>query len=375
MEPEKPSLDLLRQLSDRHVLGALVDEPELTRAQIATRSGLSKPTVGESVRRLLEVGALRDTGERTGGRGRAGTLYALAEDTGVALAVGVGPDGVRAEVVDVHGRVLAEAVEEVALPTTPEVLAAAIPRVAAGAASSARGTVRLAVVSAADPVDRASGALVHLPDAPFLVGDLAPVPLLAGLVVGEVAVDNDVNWAARAELAAGAPPDVAYLYLDRGLGCAVVADGQVLRGAHGLAGEVAHLVTTGPDGRAVPFTDLFAALGLREPGSTAVDTAAVLHLAGSTDAADRTRLEALAVGVAGVLAALVALADPAEVVLGGAWGSHPALVERVGEVFGRMPRHVPVRPPEVTEHPALVGARQEALRRLRELVVSGGAHG
>jgi hypothetical protein len=29
---------------------------------------------------------------------------------------------------------------------------------------------RLAVVSAADPVDRATGRLVHLPDSPFLLG-------------------------------------------------------------------------------------------------------------------------------------------------------------------------------------------------------------
>ena len=86
MDPTKPSLELLRQLSDRHVLAALIDEPQLTRAQIATRSGLSKPTVGESVRRLVEAGVVRDTGGVTTGRGRAGTLYALADDVGVALA-------------------------------------------------------------------------------------------------------------------------------------------------------------------------------------------------------------------------------------------------------------------------------------------------
>ena len=38
------------------------------------------------------------------------------------------------------------------------------------------------------------------PDAPFLVGDLDPASLLAAAVDGPVLVDNDVNWAARAEL-------------------------------------------------------------------------------------------------------------------------------------------------------------------------------
>ena len=58
---------------------------------------------------------------------------------------------------------------------------------------------RLAVVSAADPVDRATGRLVHLPDAPFLPGELDPVQILAPSVRGPVIVDNDGNWAARAE--------------------------------------------------------------------------------------------------------------------------------------------------------------------------------
>jgi hypothetical protein len=34
----------------------------------------------------------------------------------------------------------------------------------------------------------------------------------------------------------------------------------------GLAGEVAHLTTAGVTGQAVPFTEVFADLGLRQPG-------------------------------------------------------------------------------------------------------------
>ncbi len=92
MTPAKPSLELLRSLTDEHVLRALVADPRLTRAEIAARTGISKPTVGESVRRLTEAGLLRDTGERTTGRGRIGSYYALAENLGVALVVSIAPD-------------------------------------------------------------------------------------------------------------------------------------------------------------------------------------------------------------------------------------------------------------------------------------------
>src|SRR3712207_3336743 len=103
MTPAKPSLELLRSLTDEHVLRALLDEFRLTRAEIAARTGISKPTVGESVRRLTEAGLLRDTGERTTGPGRVGTYYALAEDLGLALVASIAPEGVVAEAVDVRG--------------------------------------------------------------------------------------------------------------------------------------------------------------------------------------------------------------------------------------------------------------------------------
>ena len=69
--------------------------------------------------------------------------------------------------------------------------------------------------------------------------------------------------------------DFAYIHLGEGLGCALVNDGVVRRGHTGLVGEIAHVLTTGPQGRAVPLTDVFAALGLRRQGSTAIDTGAL----------------------------------------------------------------------------------------------------
>ncbi len=72
----KPSLELLRELSDEHVLQSLMAVARQTRAELATATGISKPTVGESVRRLVAAGVVVDTGERTTGRGRVGTYYA-----------------------------------------------------------------------------------------------------------------------------------------------------------------------------------------------------------------------------------------------------------------------------------------------------------
>jgi predicted NBD/HSP70 family sugar kinase len=373
MSPAKPSLDLLRSLTAEHVLWAFMTEGRLTRAELATRTGISKPTVSESVRRLTAAGLLQDTGERTSGRGRIGSYYALADDAGCALVLSAAPEGIVSEIIDARGAVLARAVEHVRRPARPAQVALAITRAARRVRDTTAPPIRLAVVSAADPVDRATGRLVHLPDAPFLIGDLSPTDALAGIVDGPVLVDNDVNWAARAERAASPTPhdDFAYVHLGEGLGCATVSDGEVRRGHAGLAGEIAHLVTVGPGGAAVAFTEVFRILGLRRGGSTAVDVDALLRVVDEPARSDDGAgvLTALATAVCGVLTAVVALCDPQIILIGGEWGRQPRVLNAIATHFEQLPRHVPVRPALIVDEPALTGARSQALNELRSTII------
>jgi predicted NBD/HSP70 family sugar kinase len=359
--PAKPSLELLRSLSDEHVLRALMTQRRATRAELAVATGLSKPTVAESVRRLSAAGVVADTGERTKGPGRIGTYYGLPATIGCALVAGIAPEGIVAEAVDVYGEVVARSEVEVSRAPGAGRVANALRGVAGEVAARCAGPVRVAVVSAADPVDRESGRLVELPDAPLLVGNLDPPAVLADLVHGPVTVDNDVNWMARAEHSL---EDVVYVYLGEGVGAALVSDGEVRRGAAGLAGEIAHALTVGPGGDALRLTDVFAALGVRRPSSTAIDVPALLR---AVDADTRLR-DALARAVAGVLSAAVALADPAIVLVGGPWGR--SLVPAIARDFARGPRHVPVQAAAVEDEPALAGAREAALEQLRDAVVA-----
>lgn len=366
-----PSLELLRELSDGLVLAALMDEPHLTRAEIASRAGISKPTVSESVKRLVEAGVVVDTGERTTGRGRAGSYYALADEVGQALVVSIAPEGIVTELVDPYGAVIATASAAVARPAQPTRVAASLVENVRRVQAGTGAPTRLAVVSAADPVDRRTGQLVRLPDAPFLLGELSPVTELTPLVDGPITVDNDVNWAARAERDTAAPgsmDDFVYLYLGEGLGCAVVADGEVRRGQNGLAGEIAHVVTTGPDGRACPFTEVFARLGLRHEGSTAIDVAALIALVTGNTARSRRVRTALGQAVAGVFTAAVALADPGAIIVGGPWGTHPAVLHSIETEAAGLSRQPTLRAATVTEAAPLAGARAEATAQLRHAI-------
>ncbi|MFF0628827.1 ROK family protein [Streptomyces sp. NPDC004296] len=369
--PSKPTLEMLRALTDENVLHTLMDHPRLTRAEIAAHTGLSKPTVSDSVQRLSAAELVVDTGERTTGRGRVGLYYSLAPTFGAALVAGITPRGVTAEVVNAHGQVTGQDHAELGRTPGADMAAEALAAVAARLRPSCAGGLRTAVVSAADPVDRATGRLVQLPDAPFLVGDLDPVTVLSPFVAGPVLVDNDVNWAARAEGHSGCATDIddfVYVHLGEGLGCAVVQDGAVRRGHHGLAGEIAHLYTAGPDGTAMPLTEVFATLGLRRPASTAIDVTALRSaIAGEDESAHRTRT-ALARAISGVLAAAVSLTDPELIVIGGEWGNCPDMIAAIDQHFSHSPRPVRVAAAQMTA-PELAGARTRAVEELRSLVV------
>jgi predicted NBD/HSP70 family sugar kinase len=114
----------------------------------------------------------------------------------------------------------------------------------------------------------------------------------------------------------------------------------------------------------MPFTAIFQQLGLRRPGSAAVDSDALLQ---ALD--DQPVRAAVAAAVSGVVAALTALADPEVVLLGGTWGLHAGLLTAVREALNEQPRRPRVAHASVAEEPSLAGARRQAIAMLRDLLV------
>lgn len=369
-EGPKASLALLRRITDRHVVDQLVAAGALTRAEIAAATGISKPTVSESVRRLERDGVVAEAGRAPAGRrGPAGVHYALRADLGVALAVDGGPDGLVAEVLDVRGAVLRRAERTTVSPVTAAELDPVLVDLVTEAVSGLPGPVRSCTVSVAGPVDRASGRLIHLPSSPFVVDELDPRSLLAPVVGVEVDVDNDVNWAALAEHDAGVAAgldDFCYLHLGHGLGGAVVREGAVVRGHAGLAGEPAHMLTTGPAGQALRLVECFGELGLVRPGSDTIDVARVREVLTGSAEDDRRRRDAVVVAVAGVVASVAALLNPAAVVVGGPWADAAGFLDRLTARTSRVAvPPTPVVPAALGSSAPLHGARLAALRSLR----------
>lgn len=371
-EPDRPAAEMLRRLTDRRVFEQLLAADSLTRAEIAARTGISKPTISESVRRLAEGGLVLESGRQVGGRGRAGTYCRLRAEHAAALAVSVGPDGVVADAFDLQNRPLAHAEQPVRAPVDGAALRPIVRAVAEAVRDRTEGAFRSCVVSLAGPVDRQTRQLAPSAYAPFLVGGFAPAEVLRDLSP-VVEVDNDVNWAALAERELGNATDLddfVLCYLGEGIGGAVVIGGSVVRGSRGLAGELAYARTTGRGGRSRTLVACLQGWDLLQPGSVAIDVRRVRSVLEGRSAADRRRAGEIAGAVAGVLSSIVALLDPQGVLVGGPWGNTPGFLDLVVD---RLPPSagavLVLRPTALTEAPYRAGVRSRAVAAARRAVV------
>lgn len=338
LEP-KAGRDTVRRHNLSLVLRAVRDAVEITRAGVSARVGLTRAAISSLVEQLLESGFLSESGKTFSGQaGRPGTVLKVAR-TGVAgLGVEINVDYVSVCVVDLAGTDRVRLVEHLDNRGTPPavVLHRAAGIAARALASAAEQDLRPVGAALALPGLVSSGTVREAPnlgwsrvvaEAPFAAALAALRPGLPDLPVRS---ENEANLAALAELWFGDLRSVrTFLYLtgEIGVGGALVLDGELLRGAHGFAGEIGHVVVAsdGPDCRCgsrgcleqyAGQSALLRAAGLDGPtGATGV-----AELERRARAGDDRALRAI--GGAGlmlgrVLAGAVNLFDPAAVVLGG----------------------------------------------------------
>src|SRR5919109_3781475 len=98
--PGTPSL--LRAINERGALELLRSAGPLSRAEIARRSGLSKPTVSLALSRLEQAGLVHEVGRTTGGKGASALLYDLNPRAGWVLGIDVGRGWVRCALSDIR---------------------------------------------------------------------------------------------------------------------------------------------------------------------------------------------------------------------------------------------------------------------------------
>ncbi|MEU6020184.1 ROK family transcriptional regulator [Micromonospora sp. NPDC047134] len=247
-EPQPTDLGDVRVANRAVVLRHVRLHAPCSRADIAARTGLNKATVSSLVAELIDQRLLREIGLTENRVGRPATMLVLDGEPYAALGLQIGADELVAVAIDLAGSRLLTWRRAFTPGTVPpaETLRAlaALARRAIGRVSAQGRTVLGLTVGVPGLVDPAG----TVPAATALGWQEVPVAADLRAALREpaftIGVDTVANLAALAEQRHGGHAGTADLvHLTGGLavGAGIIADGRLLRGGRGFAGEIGHL--------------------------------------------------------------------------------------------------------------------------------------
>ena len=345
------------------LLRLLRDEGPISRAELGEAVHLSRSKLAVELDRLTEIGLVEAQGLAASRGGRRSAIVGLASGLRF-LAIDIGATSVDVAVTDAQLTVLNQVAEPIDVRDGPDaVLAVVLDLVGKLRADGLAVDLHGAGVGVPGPVSFRDGVPVAPPIMPGW--NQFPVRSVLSQHLGcPVLVDNDVNIMALGEMHAGLArtvDDLLFVKIGTGVGCGIVVDGQVYRGASGSAGDIGHIrvddegpvctcgnvgcleahfsgaalardaTETARAGRSAPLAERLAAAGVL----TAADVAAAAA-AGDQVAVELVRDGGRRLGL--LLAGLVSFFNPGMVVLGGevaAGLGHPLLAELRSVVYRR----------------------------------------
>ncbi len=380
---------LLRELGEQAVLETIFRRGPITRPEIAAATKLSKPTVSAAVSRLEQGGLVRAAGTREGQRGRKPVSYVVSARAGFVVGADIGGTNVRVAAADLFG----EPICDLKWPTAKdggravgvqilEMVSEAIDR-----ASAAHGPPLALGISSPGVVDQASGRVTSLAYNVVPEGGFDPVEVVRERFDLPVLVENNVNLAAVGEqwfgLARGVSTMV-FIAIGAGIGMGIIMHDQVVRGAHGAAGEIAYLPLVGDPfnprhrlhggledeiGGAGIIAEFNARRAPEDPELSSVEE--VFELAVGGTAAAQAVVDHVASRLGTAIATVSAILDPELVVLGGGIGSSPLLLRPVrGAAAALVPMTARIETSRLGERAALQGAIAVALHEARTALLS-----
>ncbi|MDA8368887.1 MAG: ROK family transcriptional regulator [Nocardiopsaceae bacterium] len=313
------------------LLRILRDGRPRTRSELAAVTGLARSTVAQRVDALLASGLIGPAGEAASTGGRPPTTFAFMPSARVVLAADLGATYARLALTDMAGYVLAETRADLDIATGPETVLDWVithGRKLLEQVGRSPGELLGVGIGLPGPVEHSTGRAVNPPIMPGWDGFDVPGYVEARFF-GPVLVDNDVNIMALGEHFArwGDASHLMFVKVATGIGCGIISDGGVYRGAKGAAGDLGHIQV--PHGTGHPCrcgnTGCLEAVAsgsaiaaeLAEQGIAARTALDVVELARSGSVPALRSLRQSGRDIGEVLAASVNMLNPSIIVIGG----------------------------------------------------------
>lgn len=225
--------------SPGEVLALISSGAVVTRADIARITGMARSTVSQRVDALIAHGLVDENADGGSTGGRPPRRLALRTREHAVAGVDLGASHCRVALMDIGGATLAVQEEPLSIGDGPDSVLRHVERTVRTLLDEAHRkpeTLRSIGVGVPGPVEFSTGRPV---DPPIMPGwHQYPIPeFFAARFGARALVDNDVNVMALAEQRR-AFPDCRYLLyikVGTGIGCGIVADGQLHRGAQGCS--------------------------------------------------------------------------------------------------------------------------------------------
>ena len=235
----------IRAQHSRLILNLLWKEREISRAELARRTSLSRSTVSAIVSDLLGTGLVEETRTGVSSGGRRPIMLEFQDQASFIVGIELGATHVSCVLTDLRCTLKASWSAPAPVRDAPE-LALAKMTMGARSVMEAGGVQPSQVI--------AIGVAVPSPVDEARPGELLPlvVPTWQGYNIAThleeafsrpVFVDNDANLGALAELWWGAGSsidDLAYIKVATGVGAGLIINGRIFRGSGGIAGEIGH---------------------------------------------------------------------------------------------------------------------------------------
>ncbi|GAA4206992.1 ROK family protein [Streptosporangium oxazolinicum] len=363
------------------LLSVLREGPARTRTELVELTGLARTTVSQRLDALLRHRWVVAANASTTSGGRPAATFAFNRAARLVLAADLGVTHHRVAITDLGTTVLAERTADVPIDQGPEPTLAWLAQTFTELLAESGydlADVGGAGIGLPGPVEYPTGRPVSPPLMPGW--DDFPVPERLEERLGvPVLVDNDVNIMALGEHWAGQwaghpeADQLIFVKVGTGIGCGIISDGRLHRGAQGAAGDIGHVRVAGAGDEVVCHCGntgcLEAVAGgaalaawITASGVPAEDGRDVVRLLSAGDP-EIVRLVRQAGRETGdVLALIVNFFNPGAIMIGGdIAGAGEHFLAGVREVIYRrsLPlatRHLRIQASKLGDHAGIIGA-------------------